>query len=201
MQIDIGFGDVIVPRPIMIEYPTLLEFPAPVLTAYPKETLVAEKLEALTALGLLNSRLKDYYDVALLSRIFSFEGQLLVDAIRATFRHRGTTVEAEPVGLTDAFYSEPSRTIQWRAFLRRSRLSAAGTELNAFGEEIRRFAAPVLVQRHLIRRLVQRGLRAARGTRWPHECNPWARVYGVCMGRRATVGFNCPVLDTVTANP
>jgi predicted nucleotidyltransferase component of viral defense system len=144
MQIDIGFGDVIVPLPIVIEYPTLLEFPAPALTAYPKETVVAEKLEALTALGLLNSRLKDYYDLALLSRIFSFEGQLLVDAIRATFRHRGTTVEAEPVGLTDAFYSEPNRAIQWRAFLRRSRLAAARTELNVIGEEIRRFALPAL---------------------------------------------------------
>jgi hypothetical protein len=70
MQIDIGFGDVMVPSPIEIHYPTLLAFPSPILAAYPKETVVAEKLEALTALGLLNSRLKDYYDLALLSRMF-----------------------------------------------------------------------------------------------------------------------------------
>ena len=65
MQIDIGFGDVIVPAPKELEYPTLLDFPAPVLSTYPRETVVAEKLEALTKLGLLNSRLKDYYDLAL----------------------------------------------------------------------------------------------------------------------------------------
>lgn len=63
MQIDIGFGDVVTPGVIEIEYPTLLEFPAPVLRAYPKETVVAEKLEALTTLGTLNSRMKDYYDL------------------------------------------------------------------------------------------------------------------------------------------
>jgi hypothetical protein len=86
MQIDIGFGDVIIPEPNEVQYPTLLEFPPPVLRGYPKETVVAEKLEAITALGLLNSRIKDYYDLALLSRAFIFEGQLLVTAIRATFR-------------------------------------------------------------------------------------------------------------------
>jgi predicted nucleotidyltransferase component of viral defense system len=144
MQIDIGFGDVIVPRPVMVQYPTLLEFAAPVLAAYPKETVVAEKLEALTVLGLLNSRMKDYYDLALLSRIFQFEGQVLTDAIRATFRHRGTPVEPEPIGLTDTFYSEPARAAQWRAFLRRSRFSEAGAGLNTLAEEIRRFAVPPL---------------------------------------------------------
>ena len=58
----------------MVEYPTLLDFPPPVLQAYPRETVIAEKLEALTALGLLNSRMKDYYDLALLARTYSFEG-------------------------------------------------------------------------------------------------------------------------------
>ena len=72
MQLDIGFGDVITPEPTEIEYPTILDFPAPVLRAYPKETFVAEKLEALTTLGLLNSRIKDYYDLALLSRMYPF---------------------------------------------------------------------------------------------------------------------------------
>src|SRR5882672_6536075 len=101
MQIDIGFGDVIVPAPTQVEYPTLLDFPAPVLLAYPKETVVAEKLEALTKLGLLNSRLKDYYDLALLSRLYSFNGAGLVEAVRATFRHRETAIETEPIGLTE----------------------------------------------------------------------------------------------------
>ena len=107
MQLDIGFGDIITPGPTEIEYPTLLDFPAPVLRAYPKETVVAEKLEALTALGLLNSRMKDYYDLALLSRMYPFEGERLAEAIVATFRHRGTTIEAEPIGLTQAYCDDP----------------------------------------------------------------------------------------------
>ena len=115
MQIDIGFGDVIVPAPTQVEYPTLLDFPAPVLLAYPKETVVAEKLEALTKLGLLNSRMKDYYDLALLSRLYSFNGAVLVEAIIATFRHRETPIETDPIGLTEAYFADPARSLQWRA--------------------------------------------------------------------------------------
>jgi hypothetical protein len=88
MQIDIGFGDMIVPGPIQVEYPALLEFPAPVLVAYPKETVVAEKLEALTVLGLLNSRIRDYYDLALLSRLYPFDG----DPLPTPFARRFDTV-------------------------------------------------------------------------------------------------------------
>lgn len=90
MQIDKGFGDVIVPDPVEVAYPAMLEFARPVLRAYPKETVVAEKPEALTVLGLLNSRIKDYYDLALLSRLYPFHGALLVEANRSTFSHRGT---------------------------------------------------------------------------------------------------------------
>jgi len=90
MQIDIGFGDVMVPRPTEIEYPTLLDYPAPMLQAYPRETVIAEKFEALTKLGLLNSRMKDYFDLAILSRMYPFEGEHLIEAIVATFQHRGT---------------------------------------------------------------------------------------------------------------
>jgi predicted nucleotidyltransferase component of viral defense system len=144
MQLDIGFGDVITPGPAEIEYPTLLNFPAPVLQAYPRETVVAEKLEALTTLGLLNSRIKDYYDLAVLSRMYPFEGERLAQAIRATFRHRGTTIEAEPIGLTRAYCDDPARTLQWRAFVRRSRFGEAAVDLTHLVEEIRLFALPVL---------------------------------------------------------
>ena len=144
MQLDIGFGDVITPGPTEIEYPSLLAFPAPVLRAYPKETVIAEKLEALTALGLLNSRLKDFYDLALLSRMYPFEGERLVKAISATFRHRGTTIEPEPIGLTQAYSDDPARAIQWRAFVRRSRFGEEAGELVRLVGEIRLFALPVL---------------------------------------------------------
>jgi len=144
MQIDIGFGDVIVPGPTEVEYPTLLDFPAPLLRAYPKETVIAEKLEALTKLGLLNSRMKDYYDLALLSRMYSFEGENLIAAIVATFAHRGTSIEAEPIGLTEPFYSDPARSIQWRAFVRRSRFAEAPDDLEKLVAEVRLFALPLL---------------------------------------------------------
>ena len=144
MQIDIGFGDVIVPAPTEVEYPTLLDFPAPMLQAYPKETVIAEKLEALTKLGLLNSRMKDYYDLALLSRMYPFEGEHLIEAIVATFRHRGTRIEADPLGLTDAFYNDPARAVQWRAFVRRSRFTEEPSDLEMLVAKVRRFAFPIL---------------------------------------------------------
>jgi predicted nucleotidyltransferase component of viral defense system len=144
MQIDIGFGDVITPGPTEIAYPTLLNFPAPALRAYPRETVVAEKLEAITALGLLNSRIKDFYDLALLSRMYTFEGRPLADALRATFRHRGTAIESEPIGLTRAYCDDPARAVQWRAFVRRSRFGEEAGELAWLVDEIRLFALPVL---------------------------------------------------------
>jgi hypothetical protein len=144
MQLDIGFGDVITPGPTEVTYPTMLDFPPPVLRAYPKETVIAEKLEALTALGLLNSRMKDYYDLALLSRMYPFDGEAMAQAILATFRHRGTTVEAEPVGLTRAYWDDPARVLQWRAFVRRSRFGETEDELMRLVEEIRPFLLPVL---------------------------------------------------------
>ncbi len=138
MQLDIGFDDVIVPKPFEVEYPAMLEFPPPVLLAYPKETVVAEKLEALTALGTLNSRIKDYYDVALLARLYPFDGALLADAIHSTFRHRRTSVEAKPIGLSEAFTSDPARAAQWRAFVRRSRLDA-GWQLEKIVQQVNLF--------------------------------------------------------------
>ena len=144
MQLDIGFGDLITPGPTEIEYPGLLDFPAPVLQAYPKETVVAEKLEALTTLGVLNSRIKDYYDLALLSRMYPFEGELLAQAVGATFHHRRTAIEAEPIGLTQTYCDDPSRALQWRAFVRRSRFREEAGDLTSLVDEIRPFVLPVL---------------------------------------------------------
>ena len=144
MQIDIGFGDVIVPAPIELEYPTLLDLPAPVLHAYPRETVIAEKLEALTKLGLLNSRMKDYYDLALLTPMYPFNGEIWYAAIVATFRHRGTKIEAEPIGLSEAYYADPARAIQWRAFVRRSRFTEQRDDLKELVLEVRQFALPLL---------------------------------------------------------
>ena len=144
MQIDIGFGDVIVPGPTEVEYPTLLDFPAPILRAYPKETVIAEKLEALTKLGLLNSRMKDYYDLALLSRMYSFEGENLIEAIIATFRHRRNAHRSGAARTHRCLLRRSSRAIQWRAFVRRSRFTGEPGDLEKLVAEVRRFAFPVL---------------------------------------------------------
>jgi hypothetical protein len=144
MQIDVGFGDVIVPAPIKLAYPTLQDFPAPVILAYPRETVVAEKLEAITTLGFLNSRMKGYYDLAILARMYSFDAGLLIEAVKATFRNRETLVEIDPPGLTEAYSSDPARSLQWRAFVRRSRFSEQKEDLKQLVEEVRRFAVPLL---------------------------------------------------------
>src|SRR5262245_37899637 len=88
--------------------------------------------------------MKDYYDLALLSRMYAFDGESLAQAIVATFRHRGTTVEAEPIGLTQAYCDAPARVLQWRAFVRRSRFVETEGDLMPLVDEIRPFLMPVL---------------------------------------------------------
>jgi predicted nucleotidyltransferase component of viral defense system len=121
VQVDVGFGDAVTPAATDALYPRLLpDFAQPNLRVYPKETVVAEKLEAIVKLGLLNTRLKDYFDLHYLSRTFEFDGPTLVRAIAATFERRGTPLPAHlPVALTDAFAEDPAKKIQWSAFRRR----------------------------------------------------------------------------------
>jgi hypothetical protein len=90
MHVDIGYGDVITPGPVEIEYPSLLGQPAPRLRAYPPETVVAEKFQAMVALGMLNTRMKDFFDLWAIAGAFAFDGAVLASAIRTTFAHRET---------------------------------------------------------------------------------------------------------------
>ncbi|HYN78669.1 MAG TPA: nucleotidyl transferase AbiEii/AbiGii toxin family protein, partial [Lamprocystis sp. (in: g-proteobacteria)] len=124
VQIDVGFGDAVTPSPTPVDYPTLLpDLPAPRLRAYPRETVVAEKLEALVGLGIANSRMKDYFDLWILASHADFDGGTLAQAIRATFERRATRIpEGIPFGLTDEFSQEPQKQTQWRAFLTRTAL-------------------------------------------------------------------------------
>ena len=104
IQIDIGFGDAVSPGSDEITYPTLLDFPAPTLRAYPRETVVAEKFQAMVMLGIANSRMKDFYDIWTLSRQFEFSGSVLCSALRATFERRTTVLpEKLPSALTSEF--------------------------------------------------------------------------------------------------
>ena len=116
MQIDVGFGDVVTPGPVDITYPTLLDFRAPALAGYPRETVVAEKFQAMVYLGSLNSRMKDFYDVWRLSRRFAFDGSALAKAIAATFANRGTAMETIPVSFTTEFTEQARTAAQWNAF-------------------------------------------------------------------------------------
>lgn len=145
LQIDIGFGDVITPAPIDVDYPTMLNFPTPKLHAYPRETVVAEKFEAMVKLGMANSRMKDLYDLWELSRRFDFEGPMLKSAVQATFERRGTGFPAAiPLCFTPEFYEAPQKQSQWAAFLRKSGLSGAGS-LGEIVEVLRTFLLPVII--------------------------------------------------------
>ena len=145
IQIDVGFGDVITPEPIEIEYPALLDAPAPVLRAYPPETVVAEKTEAIVSLGIANSRMKDFYDLWMIAQTFAFEGDNLADAIRRTFERRRTPLpEPVPAGLSDSFALE--KEAQWRAFLARDRLAIASASLVQVNNDLRTFLQPVLAR-------------------------------------------------------
>ena len=144
LQVDVGFGDTIVPAPARVTFPTLLEHDPPRVLAYSRETVVAEKLEAMVSLGVTNSRMKDFYDVHRIALSAPFDGKRLARAIRATFDRRRTPLpESEPLALSPGFLAAPERQTQWRALLRRGRL-AAPQDAGQLTEELRRFLLPVL---------------------------------------------------------
>ncbi len=146
VQIDIGFGDAVTPSAVEVAYPSLLDLPRPSLRAYPRETVVAEKLQAMVHLGLLNSRMKDFFDLWFLATHFEFDGELLVRAVKATFERRGTPLPTEPpVALTSTFSGDTSKQKQWTAFLRRSGVGSFDLTLTTVVEGLAEFLLPVLL--------------------------------------------------------
>jgi predicted nucleotidyltransferase component of viral defense system len=145
LQVDVGFGDAITPRAESVTYPTLLGMDAPRLRAYPRETVVAEKLEAMVKLGLSNSRMKDFYDVRVMAHTFPFTGSTLRDAIVATFSRRRTAIPiAPPVALTEAFAQDEAKQKQWSAFRTRNRLVEKVGGLGEVVAELTAFLTPPL---------------------------------------------------------
>jgi Nucleotidyl transferase AbiEii toxin, Type IV TA system len=123
IQADIGFGDTVTPEPEQVEYPTLLEYPAPCVRVYPRETVVAEKYQALVNLGIANSRMKDFYDLWMMAHRFSFDALTLSNAICNTFARRHTPLPRQtPFGLSSTFYGDKQKNQQWKAFLRKTAL-------------------------------------------------------------------------------
>ena len=140
LQIDIGFGDVVTPEVQRFNYPALLDLPKPFILAYPPETVVAEKLQACISLGMSNSRMKDFFDLWTLSKLFQFNGPILCRAVRATFERRKTIIpQIIPVGLTSEFSDYADHAKQWTAFVRRHGLSSVGVDLSPVLEDLRSF--------------------------------------------------------------
>jgi hypothetical protein len=144
IQVDVGFGDAVTPGPETVDYPVMLpEMPAPRLRAYPRDTVVAEKFEAMVILGIANSRMKDYFDLWILSRHSAFDGRVLSNAIRATFARRETPLPAAlPFALSDGFAQDAQKQTQWKAFLRKNALAV--TTLDEVVADLRGFLLPML---------------------------------------------------------
>ena len=143
IQIDIGFGDVIVPNPERVSYPTLLDFPAPELHGYTMESTIAEKFQAMVKLGVVNSRMKDFYDIWMLSRIFNFNGEILTEAIEKTFENRKTTLNRNSVIFDPSFGKDKARNVQWKGFIRKAKLDNAPDSFQDVIAELKIFLEPI----------------------------------------------------------
>lgn len=140
IQIDVGFGDAVTPKAKIINYPVLLDFPTPRIRAYNKETQVAEKLQSMVFLGMANSRMKDLYDIFILSNTFSFDGNTLVKAIKATFRRRETQIPEDiPLALSDEFANSTDKNNQWKAFINRNSLDDFNTDFPQLIKALKEF--------------------------------------------------------------
>jgi predicted nucleotidyltransferase component of viral defense system len=141
LQLDIGFGDSVVPSPKKAQFPTILDLPAPHLLCYSRESAIAEKLEAMVKLGDLNSRMKDFYDIWLLARCFNFNSEELAEAVHQTFTQRATPLP-DKSPFTEAFVS--LKQVQWNAFCKRLPAGQAPKQFIDVVELISSFLSPFL---------------------------------------------------------
>jgi len=163
VQIDVGFGDPLVPGPSPIRLPTILEFPPPELQGYSRESAIAEKLQAMVYLGVVNSRMKDFYDIWALATRFEFDGAILAQAIRETFRARQTTLSQTPAAFSDTFANDREKQAQWTAFVRRIQVKNMPVSFSDAVQDIKAFLQPV------IQALIEA---SPFGLRWPPG-GPW----------------------------
>ena len=170
MQIDIGFGDPVVPGPIRITYPQRLDYGSPRLLGYTLENLIAEKYQAMVDLELANTRMKDFYDVWMLTRRHAFDQQALAEAIAATFARRHTPIpDGLPPALTEAFFESDPKKQQWRAFLRKI-LAGSSPPLS---DVVRDLAEFLRQPSQAARRQKEPGDEATADTSWPPG-GPWS---------------------------
>lgn len=145
LLVDVGFGDAITPGPQDIVFPTLLDMPAPRLKAYPPETVLAEKLEAIASLGFTNTRIKDFFDIWAIAQTFDLDGAVVVAAVRATFARRGTKLPPlTPTAISNAFADDAEKQRLWKAFAReRIEADHAPVDLPALMAAMTLFVAPL----------------------------------------------------------
>lgn len=145
VQIDMRLGDAVIPDPVIIDFLGLLDFPAARLYAYPPETVVAEKVQAIVNLGIANSRMKDYYDLFVILNQFDLTIQKLAEAMAATFERRQTEIPSQvPMGLSDEFSQDATKQIQWQQFLRNQQLDSIESDLAEVIRTLREKLRPVL---------------------------------------------------------
>jgi predicted nucleotidyltransferase component of viral defense system len=144
MRLGISFDDVVFPAIEESAYPSLLSYPAAILRMYPRETVVAEKFQAMVYLGTINSRMKDFYDVWLLSRGFDFDGANLAEAISRTFANRETRIDLDPVCFRNEFFGTNPAATQWQAFLNKTPGVDAPSTLAEVAGQLRDFLLPVV---------------------------------------------------------
>ena len=144
LQMDIGFGDVIIPRAMQMEFPTLLEEKPPRIKVYSIESIISEKFEAMVKLAMVNSRIKDFYDIYTLSISYNFQSDSLKKAIESTFHRRKTSIPDDPLIFRLEFHSDEGKQVQWVAFLRKSRLYDVNQEFNEIMERITSFLKPTV---------------------------------------------------------
>jgi len=143
VSIDVGFGDIVYPERVLMEFPTLLEMETAKIYTYSIETVVAEKLEAIVSLGYVNSRYKDFYDIYILCKEYDFDGSNLVSAIRVTFEHRKTELN-DIVAFDSDFISDKTRQQRWNSFLKKKR-AMEQVEFSVLIELIKSFLLPVII--------------------------------------------------------
>jgi predicted nucleotidyltransferase component of viral defense system len=144
VQVDIGFSDVITPGSEVSDYPTILDLPVPRLSCYNKETAIAEKLQAMVKLDILNSRMKDIYDIWILSRRFEFDSLSLANAIVNTFKRRGTEITMNVTTFTEKYYNNEEKIAQWKGFIKRSKVSNIPADLEEVIASVKTFLLPIL---------------------------------------------------------
>lgn len=149
MQIDVGFGDIVYPGTMLIDYPVILDFPKPNLACYPVESVISEKFEAMVTLGSLNSRMKDFYDIWLLMHTLDINGSSLAGALKRTFGHRKITLPSGDLLFVPEIYDEKSdRQMLWKAFLNKGAITHVPEKLSMVAEEIETFLLPPLTALH-----------------------------------------------------